>query len=265
MLSIRSLFDNKKKAGKAIQYVEVEQTESTNDHLSKLAAEMQNNEIAALPDILVLSAGYQSAGRGQGCNSWESERDKNLLFSILCHPGYVPIAKQFILSEAVSLAITDVLAEIIDDVTIKWPNDIYWKDRKLGGILIENTLSGGHIKNCIVGIGLNINQVHFKSDAPNPVSLIQIIGSYTDRMPLLKKIAERFKFYLNAIENGSYESIIVAYMSRLFRLEGFHSFKDKNGLFEAAIVTVEDDGHLILRDRSDIIRSFVFKEVCFII
>lgn len=260
MLSIRSLFKKPKYNG--IWYVAIEETDSTNRYC------LQQLDVTAEPPgtrLTVVSAEYQLAGRGQGANTWESERGQNLLFSILCHPTWVPVSGQFILSEAIALALRDVLSTLIDPVTIKWPNDIYWNDRKIGGILIENRLGEGRIKDCVIGVGLDVNQRVFHSDAPNPVSLYQILGHDTDRQPLLVQVVERFDHYYRAIENGDYATIAAGYMSYLYRLRGFHTYRDAGGTFEAALVEVEDDGHLVLRDREGRIRSYAFKEVEIII
>ena len=123
---------------------------------------------------MVVWAEYQTAGRGCGTNQWESERGKNLTFSILIHPKDLPATQQFHISMAISLAICEALEQYIGDVSIKWPNDIYWRNGKIGGILIENTLKGSIIMESIIGVGLNVNQRIFKSNAPNPVSMWQI-------------------------------------------------------------------------------------------
>ncbi len=261
--SLRSLFGGSSKAQADIHYIEIDETNSTNDYLKSLLATLDG--VQQEPRLTVAYADYQTSGRGQGTNTWESERGKNLLFSILCHPVWLPIQSQFITSEAIALALRDALSAYTDGISIKWPNDIYWNDRKISGTIIENTLSGGHIKDCIIGTGVDVNQETFHSDAPNPVSLKQIIGKDTDRMTLLKDIIGRFDAYLTDIRNGNYERIVSLYMSYLYRSHGFFRYRDSEGEFEAAIVEVEDDGHLILRDRGDHIRSYAFKEVEFII
>jgi BirA family biotin operon repressor/biotin-[acetyl-CoA-carboxylase] ligase len=207
---------------------------------------------------MVVVADYQTAGRGCGTNRWESERGKNLLFSILLHPVDIPVSRQFHISMAISLAILDSLEQLIGDVSIKWPNDIYWRNGKLGGILIENRLQGGSIKDCIIGVGLNVNQEHFVSDAPNPVSLKQIHGEETERTQLLGDILARFEQYLLS-------DVKAPYLSRLYRRKGFHPYIDKSGAFMAELVDVEDDGHLILRDEAGRNRCYAFKEVSFVI
>jgi BirA family biotin operon repressor/biotin-[acetyl-CoA-carboxylase] ligase len=130
-------------------------------------------------------ADYQTAGRGCGTNRWESERGRNLLFSLLIRPHGLSANRQFHLSMAISLAISETLGQHVGDVSIKWPNDIYWRDGKIAGILIEHTLQGALIKDSIIGVGLNVNQREFRSDAPNPVSLWQISGQETNREELL--------------------------------------------------------------------------------
>ena len=213
--------------------------------------------------MTVVYADEQTAGRGQGSNHWESEPGKNLTFSVLVHPTMVPVMRQFLLSEAGALALWDVLGQYLgaDDVKMKWPNDIYWKDKKISGTLIETLLGGGHVKDCVYGIGIDVNQEKFVSDAPNPVSMKQILDHDVDLKELLNKIIDSFKKYYAAIENGEYAAISELYHSGLYRAHGFHRYKDKDGEFEAAIVEVEDSGNLILRDREGCIRSYAFKEV----
>lgn len=213
--------------------------------------------------MTVVYADEQTAGRGQGSNHWESEPGKNLTFSVLVHPTMVPVMRQFLLSEAGALALWDVLGQYLgaDDVKMKWPNDIYWKDKKISGTLIETRLGGGHVKDCVYGTGVDVNQEKFVSDAPNPVSMKQILDHDVDLKELLNKIIDSFKKYYAAIENGEYAAISELYHSGIYRAHGFHRYKDKDGEFEAAIVEVEDSGNLILRDREGCIRSYAFKEV----
>ena len=236
--------------------IALETVDSTNNYL--MAYKPAEGET-----MTVAIADYQTAGRGQGTNHWESEQGKNLTFSVLIHPSMVPVARQFLLSEMGALALYDVLGEELgkDDVKMKWPNDIYWKDRKLSGTLIETRIGGGHIKDCVFGIGLNVNQKEFKSDAPNPVSMYQILGHETNLEDLLKRLMQAFRKYYSAIENGEYAAISELYHEGLYRSHGFHRYRDKNGEFDGAIVEVEDSGNLILRDRDDVVRSYQFKEV----
>lgn len=228
--------------------VHISETDSTNQWLKERQA----------GDKMVVWADYQTAGRGQGKNTWESERGKNLTFSALLHPKDVPANKQFTISMQVSLAICEALGEYIGDLSIKWPNDIYWRNAKLAGMLIENRLCGPAICDSIVGIGLNVNQRRFQSDAPNPVSLWQICEHEIDRERLLREV-------LAAIDRYQGREVREQYLSMLYRRKGFHPYADAGGTFMAELADVEDDGYLLLRDDEGRTRRYAFKEVSFII
>ena len=233
--------------------VHIDETDSTNSWLRKgLTTDEQSDA------NIVVWAEYQTAGRGCGTNRWESERGKNLTFSMLIHPKELLATQQFHISMAISLAICEALGQHIGDVSIKWPNDIYWRNGKIGGILIENTPKGSSIMESIIGVGLNVNQRVFKSDAPNPVSMWQICEHETDHEALLKDVLEAFERILGS-------TIREQYLSKLYRRKGYHPYADKEGAFMAEIVTVEDDGHLVLRDDNGKERQYAFKEVQFII
>lgn len=216
-------------------------------------------------EMTVVAADYQTGGRGQGGNSWESKSGKNLLFSILIHPLHIAPRRQFILSMTAALAQKNVLDTYTSDITLKWPNDVYWKDKKLGGTLIETRLTGNTISDCIIGTGINVNQDSFDSDAPNPVSLLNIIGHKTDRDELLKKILITFCDYYEMTLRGDHETIIKRYHEALYRRTGFFRFADDKGCFEAEIIAVEDDGHIILHRTDDTLSRYAFKEVSFVI
>ena len=230
------------------EIVHIDETDSTNQWMKH---HLSDTDFCVVAD-------YQTAGRGCGSNTWESERGQNLLFSVLLHPLSVPASKQFHISMAVSVAISEALEQYIGDVSIKWPNDIYWRNGKICGILIEQTLKGTAIRECIVGVGLNVNQRAFHSSAPNPVSLWQISGQPTDRMLLLNDILQRLQRLMA-------EDVRQRYLQRLYRRRGFHPYTDARGAFMAEIASVEDDGHLLLRDDSGHERRYAFKEVQFVI
>lgn len=212
-------------------------------------------------EMILATADFQTAGRGQAGNSWESEEGKNLLFALLIHPREVEANRQFVLSQAIALAICETLSDYASGISIKWPNDIYWNDRKICGLLIENTLSGRCIEDCIIGAGININQQTFTSDAPNPVSLRQITGKEQEQVFVLAGLLKRFKDYYQQIRQGETEGIARAYRQRLYRGEGFHPYQDADGTFEAEIRCVEPTGHLVLTDREGRTRKYAFKEV----
>ena len=233
--------------------VHIDETESTNQWVRDTASGREGTS-----EPLVCWADYQTAGRGCGTNRWESERGQNLLFSMLIHPTAIAAREQFRISMAVSLAISEALGRYIGDVSIKWPNDIYWRNGKIAGILIENTLQGGTIMDSVIGVRLNVNQRVFHSDAPNPVSLWQITEQETDREQLLTDILQTFDRLLYADNKA-------AYMSALYRRQGFHPYADSHGAFMAELVDVEDDGRLLLRDDNGQQRRYAFKEVQYVV
>lgn len=218
-----------------------------------------------LPEGYVVYTDYQSQGKGQGNNSWESAKGKNLLFSLLLRPHHIPIEEQFIISQIVSLGIIYVLHELTSPAdrafSIKWPNDIYWRDQKIGGILIENTLQGRIINTTVVGIGLNINQEEFHSNAPNPVSLKQITRKAFPLDMTLKSVVGSI---LRIYHEMTPEQIRNEYMSKLYRKSGYYFFSANEQTFSARIHDVASDGKLLLEDRDGVIREYYFKEVGYI-
>lgn len=243
------------------QILHIAETESTN----MLMKQMLRNSTTPT-EFFIITADFQNDGKGQIGNKWESEKDKNLLFSMLLYPKHIPIAEQFIISQLVSVSIIESLKELCKEETenffVKWPNDIFWKDKKLGGILIENVLRGANIHTTTIGIGININQEVFISDAPNPVSLSQIAGRTYDKRVLLDSIIANIKQYY--IENNQ-TYIRNKYMETLYRNTGFHLYRTDDEEFSAKIINIALDGKLSLETSSGQIRDFYFKEVEFII
>ena len=244
--------------------IHLNETDSTNRYLQQLCQEASNNKVE---EFTTVCADYQTAGKGQRGNSWEAAKGANLLFSFVCYPTFVPIRQQFVLSQLISLGIKETLDEYCSDISIKWPNDIYWKEKKICGILIENDLQGNSIGRCISGIGLNINQEVFFSDAPNPISLKQITGKHYQRETILEKVMQRIEqSYQKLKEDSAYASeLATRYAASLFRREGLHCYQDKDGLFNARLVRVEADGRFVLMDEANQERSYLFKEVQYVL
>ena len=220
-------------------------------------------------DCEVAVASFQTAGRGQKGNTWESEAGKNLLFSILAHPSGIKVQEQFYISESIALAVSDSVItalgpEYAPYVSVKWSNDVYWKDFKMAGILIENTLQGDRILDTVAGVGLDVNQEVFLSDAPNPISLKNISGRDYDIEGLLLDIIDHFIGYMELPADKRAE-VDLAYRNRLYRREGYHKFRDENGIFEARIEGIRPDGCLMLQTRSAEHRIYEFKQVQFIL
>jgi BirA family biotin operon repressor/biotin-[acetyl-CoA-carboxylase] ligase len=215
---------------------------------------------------LIIHAGFQSGGRGQSGNSWESEAGKNLLISIILYPTTINPEDQFIISMAISLGICDYIDQKTAGSKIKWPNDIYVNDDKIAGILIENSIMAGGIENCIAGIGLNINQMHFQSNAPNPVSLSQITGKEYDLSAEIMKLSSFLDKRYKQIIAEDNKNIVNGYMARLFRLNEWHRYSDSSDEFEGRIISVREDGKIsIEKSISGIVTEYLFKEVEFIL
>ncbi|WP_278702122.1 biotin--[acetyl-CoA-carboxylase] ligase [Phocaeicola sartorii] len=239
--------------------IHIPETDSTNNYLSKLS------DKETVPEFTVVQSDFQTAGKGQRGNSWETEKGKNLLFSVILYPTFLEARRQFILSQIVSLSIKEELDRWTEDISIKWPNDIYWKDKKICGILIENDLTGTHIARSILGIGININQKTFISDAPNPISLKQITGQEYDTTSILKAVMQRIRNYYSLLKQGDITPIIQRYQNALFHKNGIYSYCDAEGEFKAEIIGVESDGHFLLQDENGKIRRYVFKEVQYLL
>ncbi len=239
--------------------IKIPETTSTSSYLREYLLEHP------LPEGSVVMADFQTAGRGQLGNSWESDAGQNLLFSTFISPGVVPANRQFIISRIAALSVREALSRYVEDITIKWPNDIYWKEKKICGMLIENDLTGASIYRSILGIGINVNQEVFRSDAPNPVSLKQITGITYDIEEILHQFLQRFYGYYLDLLQGKEEKISHTYMERLFRRSGYHPFREDGRLFEACIYAIEPTGHLILEEKSGKRTRYAFKEVSFVL
>ena len=232
-----------------MEIIKLSDTASTNDYLLGLNTDQ---------DLCVVTD-YQSAGKGMGTNTWESEPGKNLLFSILLHPTWLPINKQYLLSMAEAVAIVEVLGKGFE---IKWPNDIYYGDKKLSGTRIDINLQGSTLKDVIIGTGINVNQEVFLSDAPNPISLKNITGQEHDRDILLRDILERFYIYYKKVQDSPQE-VVRRYHEKLYRKVGFHTYTDKDGTFQAEIVRVAENGIITLRRNDGTLSNYEFKELKF--
>lgn len=212
----------------------------------------------------------QTAGRGQRGNHWEAQPGQNLTFSIFLQPAAIPPASQFLISEIVSLAVADTVRYhfhtdgIEEDVTVKWPNDIYAGNRKIAGILIEHTVSGQSISHTVAGIGLNVNQTCFLSDAPNPVSMAMIAGKKFNLEEIMHEIAGKI---VRGINNPDRDNTHKTYLASLWRRDGAtHCFSTPDGRkFMATIDDVSETGMLRLATPDKTFREFAFKEVAFIL
>lgn len=241
------------------EIIHIRETNSTNNYLKELL-QTQN-----VDEGTVVWADFQSAGKGQRGNGWESEAGKNILFSIVLFPGFIKAGEQFILSQIVSLAVANCLQEYTEGISIKWPNDIYWNEKKICGILLENTILEDNIGHSVAGIGININQENFRSEAPNPVSLKQITNRDYNLEEILKTVVDNINAYYQQIKIGKTDSLIKQYKESLFRKDGYHLYNDGISDFLARIQDVDSSGLLILKTKEGEERHFAFKEVKYII
>ena len=251
----------------SISRINLTTVDSTNIFIREMLAEEASGEVSSasnLPGFTLVVADDQTAGRGQKGNSWETEKGKNLIFSLLCHPDTVKASEQFVLSQCMAVAVRDALAKVTDGVKVKWPNDIYVGDKKISGTLIECDLQGKTISNCILGVGININQSTFRSGAPNPTSLYLLTGKEVDRETVLADVIENFQKYYEWISQGRADELRQLYIQHLYRRQGIHPYRDVRGDFMAEIAGIEPSGHLLLRfETGDVIR-YEFKDVSFL-
>ena len=241
-----------------IKIIRLDETDSTNRFLQDYSGEEGSV-------MTIATAEHQTAGRGQGRNTWESEAGRNLLFSIRTRPKALEAGRQFVMLEAGALAILDALSLYADGFAVKWPNDVYWHDMKISGTLSECTVSRGFVGTCILGTGININQQKFTSGAPNPVSLSMITGREVSREDVLNSLVAAFTGYLDKVNSGRYDEIDGRYAASLYRRDGFHAYRDGGGEFMAAIESVAADGRLTLRRPDGSMKTYMFKEVEYII
>lgn len=236
----------------------IAETDSTNTYLRQH------------PDVKAVRAGFQTAGRGQLGNSWESARDLNLLCSFRL-PVVMRAEDAFQINRTVAVALYETVKDLVTKtnnnpslLTIKWPNDLYWEDKKLAGTLIENTLSGGAVTQSIVGIGLNLNQTVFYSDAPNPVSLRQITGQTYDPEQVMQSLALRLA--------APDEVTMADYNQHLYRRTGEHWWREcptsdnaSPATFQASIARITPQGELVLLTTNGQEHTYHFKQIQYIL
>ena len=242
----------------------LDSTDSTN---ARMSAEKDN-----LGDMSVIAAMEQTAGRGQRGNSWESSKGENLTFSILLKPKDIHLQEQFSVSEAVAVGTADYLATKGIEAKIKWPNDIYVADKKICGILIEHHASGDNLSASIVGVGLNVNQCKFVSDAPNPTSMKLLTGiefNVKDELPLLLEFILTRYSCINQGERRFYNrtSLDGKFLEMLYRRGEWHYFEEmpQGNRIRARILGTDNSACLQLEHENGIVKSYAFKEIKYIL
>jgi BirA family transcriptional regulator, biotin operon repressor / biotin---[acetyl-CoA-carboxylase] ligase len=244
--------------GKTLKYMPT--CHSTND----IAAQMiQSSENVFEGTVIVTD--NQTAGRGQRGNTWEASVGENLTFSVIFKPNFLKASDQFQLNVAVSLGVHDFLSEFIDEgLTVKWSNDIYYENQKMGGILIENSLQGYQIGHSVVGIGLNINQTKFENLRATSLRNITQNPQKYDLSEMFKKLLENLEKNYLKIKNNDYESLKMRYLANMFRFEEYHYFRKNGQQFLGKIIGIDETGKLGI-ETEGIVLYFDFKEVEFVI
>lgn len=232
---------------------------STND----IASEMIQRDEASEGTVIITS--NQTAGRGQRGNTWEARPGENLTLSIIFEPTFLAASSQFALNLAISLGVYEFFREWLDeDLVIKWPNDLLVSCRKLGGVLIENTLTGYQLSYAVVGIGLNINQTEFQ--VPMATSLRKETGQpYPfDLEMLYDRLLVRLETEYQRLRAGQFVELKARYLSRLFRYQEWQPYRRNGQLFNGRLIDVNDSGQLALETAQGV-AYFGMKEVQFVI
>jgi len=240
--------------------IELKETTSTNDYTDKLLLSEKPEEGT------VIIAYRQTEGKGQDQNKWESESNKNLTFSIILYPEFLNPSAQFKIIEVTSLGITDFIKKVIPKekiIKIKWPNDIYVGDRKLCGTLVQHSIVGSKLTECIVGIGLNVNQEIFLSDAPNPVSLKQITHQNYDLQQSLTDLCLSIDKRYSQLKNREFVKLETDYLSLLYRYNEWHDYIIHETTLHAKIIGITNYGQLILESEDSKIHECGMKEVTY--
>ncbi len=236
-------------------------------HFTTVPTTMEMLSIDAAPaeEVWLVTTDFQTRGHGQVGTSWESDCGENLMFTFVFRPKDVRATEQFYLSEIACLAVAQTLDEYVENVSVKWPNDVYVGEKKICGMLLNHQLKGAMVESTMVGIGINVNQSQFVSDAPNPISLQQLLGHRIDTEEVLERFVHHFETLYMWWIRGEKTRLRNLYQQRLFRREGQHLYLDSatGEVFSATIEQVAPTGLLTLRDSAGALRTFDFKAVQF--
>lgn len=237
--------------------IRLEETDSTNREAFRIL------EHTPLPEGTVIVAAHQHSGRGQGKTTWESAPGLNLTFSLILRPIFLHPAKQFLLNQTIAMGLREGLAGILADsgILIKWPNDIYYEKSKISGTLIENQILGNQFEVSVAGIGINVNQAVFASDAPNPVSMKNITGRTYDLNNTMEIIIKSIMNWYNKLITGKHEEIQKSYQEYLLGFGKPLKYLAGEEIFSGTITGLDEYGRLIIERESGRIQSFDLKEV----
>ncbi len=232
---------------------------STNEYAQHLLAKSKPIEGT------VISTFNQHAGRGQIGSSWESEPSKNISLSIIFYPHFLSASEQFALNLAFSLGVREFIAKYIEkSVKIKWPNDIYVNNRKISGILIQNTLSSSQVQHCILGIGINVNQIFFSENAPNATSFSIETTETFPLYDLIEVLCHDIEKRYLGLKNYKRAALQEEYYQHLYRYREEAFFKKRDGtVFKGAITGIDPNGKLLIQSSLEQ-AAFSIKEIHFL-
>ena len=242
-----------------LKYIHLEQIDSTNAYLQRQQAECDIRN-------WVVSANEQTAGKGMGSNGWESEVGKNLTFSMAMDMSFLPAERQFLLSEAVALGVVHALDTMLpkEKLHIKWPNDIFYENHNLAGILINSTIKANMMDVSIIGIGLNVNQVRFQDWPTHPISLKQITGMEYDLEPLLQQVSESVAKETERLKKDV-SAVDTEYLQRLYRYRTWANYEVDGKVLRLLMKGIDPFGRLLLIDEKNKTYCFDIKEIKFLI
>ena len=236
--------------------IKLDAIDSTNNYLKKIIL----NE--GITDYTIVTAKFQTEGKGQLGTKWESEHSKNLICSVYKKNINIKVQDQFVISALVSLALIKTLKKVnLSNIHIKWPNDIMSDNKKICGILIENIVKENYIKDAVIGIGLNVNQTIF-NNLPNATSIKNLIGASCSKDEILKDLVKNLEYYFNKLDKSSINSIFEKYEDALFRINKPSTFKNPKGeVFSGYIKGVSKLGKLNVMLEDNLLKSYDLKEI----
>ena len=242
-----------------LRYIHLEQIDSTNAYLQRKQSEADIRN-------WVVSTDEQTAGKGMGSNGWESEVGKNLTFSLALDVSFLPAERQFLLSEAIALGLIHALDALLppEKLHIKWPNDIFYDNQKLSGILINSTIKANKMDVSIIGIGLNVNQMQFQDWPTHPISLQQITGNDYDLQSLLEQVVENIIDKVEILRTEP-NAIETAYLKRLYRYRTWADYEVDGRVLRLLMTGIDPFGRLLLIDEKNKTYCFDIKEIKFLI
>lgn len=240
--------------------IHLNEVDSTNSYATAMLRQIN------LLDGTLFYTFSQLKGRGQRENTWEAEPDKNIAMSVVLSPSFVNVNQQFLLTQITSLALADLMAELMGQSTkiaIKWPNDIYVNNRKIAGVLIENILKQNTIQNTVIGVGINVNQLEFKS-APNATSLKMQTGKDFDLILIIEKFCEYLEAYYLKLKSGKLLELNEKYLSNLYQLNEWKNYQIDEQVKEGMIQGVSNEGKLMVMFRDNAAQQFDLKQIIFL-